>query len=107
MNTTTPTLRLFQDTRRVKNDQTYPVKLTVYYKGEKLRFKTKISLTKEDWKKINGERLKDLRLKGIKKEVEKIIRKAETIVENIENFSFDEFAKHYYSTATIVGKKMI
>ena len=82
-----------------------PSNLLYIIKVKKPDLKQNISLTKEDWKKINGERLKDQRLKAIKKEVEKIISKADTIIANIANFSLHEFAKLYYSTSNTVNKK--
>src|SRR4051794_35577123 len=105
MNTNIPTVHLFHDTRRAKKGDTYPVKITIYFGGEKKRYSTKINVTKEQWKKIKGDRLKDSNLKNIKKKLDNELAKAESITENLKSFSFDKFSKEYHSTLALVDKK--
>ena len=67
-----PTTCLFLDNRRPLKDGTLPLKLTVYYLGKKMRYKTPFKLTKDDFQKRkrtkniipNYERCCALRLNG-------------------------------------------
>ena len=88
-------ITLFFDTRRMKNDGTYPVKLNIYFEDEKRRYKTGFSLTESDWEKIIATNLRDDDLRTIKRKLNIKKEKAEKITEKMESFSFEEFEKIY------------
>ena len=96
-----PSVSLFFDSRRAKNDGTFPVKLTIYYAADKKRYSTNVNVTKEEWEKINGEKLRDDNLKIIKRKLSIKTAKAEKIIENIETFSFTEFENKFFQKALV------
>ncbi|HEV7331982.1 MAG TPA: site-specific integrase [Flavisolibacter sp.] len=97
-----PSATLFLDTRKAKSNNKYPLKLTVYCKPEKKRYKTGIDLTREEWEKINGKRLKDDSLKETKLKTQLLLQKAEKVLEQLSPFSFSAFETSFYSNA--IGK---
>jgi len=92
-----PTTTLFFDNRIQKKDNTYPVKLTIYYNGQKKRYGLGVDLTENEWKKINGERLRDERLNEIKKELNVFLKKANDILDKLPFFSFSEFESQFFA----------
>lgn len=91
MNTTKASATLLLDTRRQKTNNKYPVKLTIYYNGQKERIKTNFEFTEQDWQKINGDKLRDDQLKQEKRMLNKLLSEAESAIDKIESFSFAEF----------------
>ncbi len=81
-----PTASLFFDNRKPKKDNTYPVKLTIYFAGEKKRYKTKMDLSEDQWKKMNSDKLRDDDLKIQKRKLSAIMEKAEKLFEKMEFF---------------------
>jgi integrase/recombinase XerD len=91
-----PTASLFFDDRHAKKSNTYPVKLTVYFSGEKKRYKTKIDVTEEQWKKMNSDKLRDDDLKLLKRKLGVIVERAEKVFEKLEAFSFNAFEDAFF-----------
>jgi integrase/recombinase XerD len=87
---------LLHDTRRSKKGEKYPVKLNVYFDGEKKRYKTGIDLTEEEWNKISKNNLRDNDLKITKRKLNISIKKAEDIIKSLEVFSFIEFESLFF-----------
>ncbi|HEX7692229.1 MAG TPA: site-specific integrase [Sediminibacterium sp.] len=96
MNIQNATATLFLDTRRAKSDNKYPLKLTIYCQQDKRRYSTKISLTENEWDKINGPKLKDEELKKVKRKLGIIITRANNILEELDPFSFEDFESKYF-----------
>ena len=71
-----PTVTFLFDTRRILKDDTCPVKLVIYFDKQKKRYDTKISLTEEEWEKINAPKLRDVTLKEKKAGLETLKIKA-------------------------------
>lgn len=94
---TSATINLFFDQRRAKKDGTYPVKLSVYYLGEKRRYNTLYSATPAEWVKINGARLKDASLKDLKSGLDKVKQDASSILDDLEEFDFDSFERRFFA----------
>ena len=88
------------DTRDVRKDGTYPVKLMIYYdKGKFKRYslKNKVYLTKENWNKLNSPRLKVDSLIKIKAEIDKQLGIASGIIKKLgDEFSLDLFNALYH-----------
>ena len=93
-NNTTVSMSL--DTRRSKSDSTFPVKLTIYFNGDKKRYKTGISLTEENWSRLNAANLRDDQLRVIKRKLNVYTEKANKIIESLESFSYNEFEAGFF-----------
>ena len=86
-----PTLSFFCDTRRQLNDGTYPIKLTVYFLGNKKRYATPFNLSQYDYKKIEASNLRDASIKKLKNEMYSWLGDQEAVVDTLKPFSFTEF----------------
>lgn len=95
----TPTVSLFFDTRTEKSSGKYPLKLTVYCKPSKKRYKTKIDLTKDEWSKIKSDNLRDKELKNTKIKINALLTQAQEIIDNLIPFSFLGFEKAFYENS--------
>lgn len=88
---------LYFDTRREKKDGTYPVKIQVIHERDQKYYPTVYSLTKKEYKKIDS----NLRLNEIERTVrlrlDALILKANTIIEELNPFSFNAFALRFTS----------
>lgn len=97
MTTHIPTATLFFDKRKQKKNKKYPVKLTVYYAGEKKRYNIPFEFTEEEWKKITSPKLKDERLKDDKIKVHYYAEgKFDEAIKKLSVFSFDAFEDSYF-----------
>jgi integrase len=91
------TVTLFLDTRRSKEGEKYPVKLTVYQHKEKQRYGLGIDLTEEEWQKINSPKLRDDELKKAKAKLEAFTSKASSIIETLsDSFTFHAFETEFF-----------
>ena len=82
------------DKRSIKKDGSYPVKIIVYFDRENKRYGLgkKISLTEQQWEKINSKNLKNEELLVIKKYLESEKGRAVKIIEAFGNeFSYELF----------------
>jgi hypothetical protein len=92
-----PTVNFLYDTRRSLKDGKCPVKLVIYYDGQKKRYDTKISLTGEEWEKMNAPKLRDVALKEKKAGLGTLKVKAADIIKTIgDEFSFDAFEQLFF-----------
>ncbi len=91
------TTTLFLDTRRAKEDDKYPVKLTIYHNRQKQRYGLGIDLTESEWQKINSPKLRDEELKKIKAKLEVYTTKAKTVIDLLgDSFTFNSFESEYF-----------
>ena len=88
------TTTIFYDTRRALKDNTYPVKIKVTYQRKRKYYPIGISLTKEDYQKVFGERPRK-HYKDIKLKLEAWEQKAVGIINSLSTFSFHAFEKAY------------
>ena len=88
---------LFLDASRPNSEGKCLVKLNVYQKPHKKRYKTKFHLTTDEWTKLNSSKLRDEELKNLKKELNALKAKAEKVIEKIEPFSFVSFEENFYN----------
>ena len=92
-----PTVNFLYDTRRILKDDTCPVKLVIYFDKQKKRYDTKISLTEEEWEKINAPKLRDISLKEKKAGLEVLKMKAMDMLKTLgEDFTFDAFEQLFF-----------
>jgi integrase len=86
---------IYLDTRRIKNDSTYPVKIRVTHTRKSMHFPTKYSLTEKEFNKIQSEfRLSETQ-ETIKGKLDALKLKANKIIEDLEPFSFDTFSLRF------------
>lgn len=89
------TTSIILDTRRIRQDKTFPVKLRLTHRRERRLFGIDYFLTKSDFDKVMGpkarDQYKDLKIKLTEKE-----RKAKDLIESMPVFSFDLFKKRFF-----------
>ena len=97
-----PTVNFLHDTRRTLKNGTCPVKLVIYYNGQKKRYDTQISLTEEEWEKMNAPKLRDATLKEKKTGLESLNIKAINNIKTLgKDFSFDTFERLFFEKEII------
>lgn len=79
------------DTRRAKKDNSYPVKLRVFFGTEKKRYSTGLNLTKEDFEKSYIEKPILKKHKQLNKQIRELTKEVDDILGNIGVFSFEKF----------------
>ncbi len=85
------TARFILDTRRANSAGLFPVKIRVAHVREFTRIDTTVALTEADFEKIvKGTNLKEP-LKTIKVKLDKLVDKANSIIESLDPFDFDTF----------------
>lgn len=94
---------IIQDTRRVKKDGTFPVKLRVTYQ-RKRKYYPRMNLTEEEFKKVMGEKPR-----GEAKQISNILQtfevKARRIIDKMEVFSFQAFERQFLNDTPAENKQ--
>jgi integrase/recombinase XerD len=96
----TPSVSMFLDSRRQKNDGTYPVKLRVFYRKNQRLYKTAINCTEEDYNsaivstKVRKEFL-ELRTK-----LQAVELKSKKIISSMEVFDWNDFEKRMFGNSS-------
>jgi site-specific recombinase XerD len=105
---TKPTANILLDTRRPLKSGKYPIKLTIYYLGQKVRYKLPIELSENEWEKINTSRLRDEALKEIKSKLDFYTgEKFEDCLKKIDDpFSFEKFEDIYFEKYKLVNRNL-
>ncbi|WP_020598686.1 site-specific integrase [Spirosoma panaciterrae] len=93
------TANFYFDTRRQKQDGTYPVKLRITYQRQQRYYPTEINLTLEQWKKVSSLKPREDFIKDTKAMLGAISRRAERVISALPVFSFEEFEKRYSTSA--------
>jgi len=89
---------MYHDTRRSKNDGTFPIKIRVTHERVTKYYETVFSITETEYSKIFlGKRL-DADQKKTKTKVNSLIEKAESIIKDLEIFSFEIFKRRFLNT---------
>ncbi len=87
--------RVVEDLRRVKNDNTIPLKLRITFKGNRRLYGTPYSVSKSEWDLMHTTAIKG-KLKTLKNEITKIELDAEEIASKISPFSFIKFEDAFF-----------
>ncbi len=82
------------ETRTPKVDRTYPIKLRVTYLRKQKYYSLGKSITEEDFQKVIGNKPRG-DLKDLKIELGRIEEKATSIIDSLENFSFQDFENKF------------
>lgn len=88
------TISLILDTRRIKKNQKYPVKLRVIYKRETRDYQTIFDLSESEFKKFSASRISD-ELQDTRKKLNDLKRNAENFVEASMPFEFHELENEF------------
>ncbi len=88
-------IKIVPDVRRLKNDDTIPLKLRITFKGERKYYGTGYSATNNEWQLINSVAAKG-KLRNIKNEISAIEINAEKVISRINKFSFKEFEQAFF-----------
>src|SRR5688572_10447448 len=95
------TTNFFLDKRKQKRQGKYPIKLSVYFNGEKKRYKTGLDVTEDKWVKLHAAYLRDDQLKLSKRKLNNMLEKATKIIDSISDFSFRSFENQYFKERQI------
>ncbi len=79
------------DTRRARKDGTYPVKLRVFFKKQKKRYSTNLSISEEDFRLAYIERPISQKHKKLRKQIRELEQQINEILEGIGVFTFEKF----------------
>ncbi len=91
MYNTKPTTSIFLDTKRVKQDGTYPIKLRVtFHRKRKYYAILNESLTKNDFSKVMGEKPRG-NFRKIRLKYDDVKHEADEVIKNLKPFSFEKF----------------
>ena len=91
---TTYVIRL--DERRIKLDQTYPVKLWITYERKSVPYSTTFSLTKSDYSKLPPPNLKE-NLKAVRDKLRQLEIAIIEYLKDVGEFSFEHFEMAFVS----------
>src|SRR5688500_10787681 len=83
---------LYHDTRKVKKNGKYPVKLRVYFYKRLKYYPTDVDLSKEEFQKLNYKRTTQ-DIMGIKNDLEALLVHARELSKQIKPFNFSIFEK--------------
>jgi integrase/recombinase XerD len=93
------------DTRRIKKNSKYPVKLRVVFERKTRDFQTIYDLSKEEFQRLTASRINE-DLCVIRDNLKKLNRDAEAFIEDIrDDFSFDEFDVCYIREEKLFRKR--
>ncbi|RDB06915.1 site-specific integrase [Runella aurantiaca] len=92
-----PTANVILDTRKEKNDGTYPLKLRITFNRARKYFNVGLpSLSLEDYKKLDSSKVRDPFLKDVKVNITARESRALDVFSQLNPFSFDEFEKLFF-----------
>jgi hypothetical protein len=96
------TIKIIPDTRRVKIDGKYPLKLRITYKGIRKYYNTIYDLTIMDWDLMNSNNAKGS-LRAIRNDLAKLENEAGLLIQNMGDFSFAKFEKKFFTNVSNIG----
>lgn len=91
-----PTFSYWHDTKRVKKDNRYPVKLRVTFQRNRKYYGTGIDASEGEWKIMHSSEAKGKLLKA-RRELDQIVQDAERIGLQLPVFSFHQFEELFFN----------
>lgn len=88
------TINIILDTRRIKKNDKYPIKLRVTFDHISEYYQTIFDLSKDDYDKLSASRISN-KLQTIRDKLKDIERTAENSVTALNPFSFSDFKKDF------------
>ncbi len=93
---TKPTTSIYHDTRKAKNSDQYPVKLRITFNRTTKYYSTNIKLTREQFIGAYLDAKPKISFKELSIRLRAIQSKAETIIDDMPYFSFEDFERMYF-----------
>lgn len=90
---------LYLDTRRRKNDGSYPVKLRVTFQRKQQYYPTGINLTDAQWEKVGKPKPREDFIRDAKRLLESFSNRAEKVIRELPLFTFEAFEDRYVGSA--------
>ena len=91
---------LYLDTRRQKNDGSFPVKLRVTFQRKQQYYPTGINLNESQWEKVGKPKPREDYIRDTKRLLESFSNRAEKVIGELPLFTFEEFETRYIGTDT-------
>lgn len=88
------TIAIRPDTRRQKDNGTYPIKMWVTYKRKAKPYQTIFDLSEKDYEKLSSPNI-NVELREIRQNLKAIQKGAEDCIDEMSSFSFAEFEKRF------------
>lgn len=88
------TIAIILDTRRIKQNKKYPVKLRVNYLRVSNYYPTIFDLSQDEYDKLGAPRI-SAELQKVRKDLKSIESDAESLIGKLEPFTFSEFEKRF------------
>ncbi len=98
------TTNVILDTRRIKENSKYPIKLRVNYQRVTNYYPTVFDLTQEDYNKLSAPRL-SASLQAIKSDLKRLEHEAEQVTKGMHSFSFAEFEKKFVTLNMLLHQR--
>ncbi len=89
------TTSIILDTRRIRQDKTYPVKLRLTYQRKRQYYNIDYFLTVKDFESVTGSKPRDQH-KDLSFKLNDIEKKAKDLIESMPVFSFELFKKRFF-----------
>lgn len=86
-----PTISIYLDKRKSSKIGLYPLKMIIIHSRVQRMYSLGLQVSNEDYEKLNAHRLKDKQLLSIREACNVAIQKAESIIDTMEEFTFDGF----------------
>ncbi|MDJ1503528.1 site-specific integrase [Xanthocytophaga agilis] len=97
------TISINLDRRSSKQDGTYPIKLRIIFNRDFKRYGTGLFASDEEWEKLQQSRPKgkvsreQQEIELVKQKIETFKNKAQSILDDLEEFSYEEFEKEWFN----------
>jgi hypothetical protein len=98
------TIATILDTRRIKENNKYPVKLRLNFARTTNYYQTVFDLTQEEFKKLSAPRVSS-ELQTVKNKIKKIEHEAESAVSQLDFFSFSEFELKFIASNSLFRQR--
>ncbi|GAB3935356.1 site-specific integrase [Larkinella terrae] len=95
-----PTVAVVQDTRRIKADGTYPLKLRITYQRLRKYYSIGVDLTPTLWTDVEDKTKTRRELRDIRERNGEFVTRAEKVIRGLDPFSFEAFEGLYFQSET-------
>ena len=93
-----PTFSIYLDTRQIKSNEKYPVKLRITFKRQRDYVSLSYDLTEDEFNKLSVANVRNEHLKEIKILNNNLLSNADEIAKRLVNFNFADFKKQFLET---------
>lgn len=100
------TISIILDSRRIKTNNKYPLKLRVTFEPISEYYQTIFDLSKDDYEKLSASRISN-ELQSVRDKLKEIERIAENALSTLSSFNFDEFEKDFVNDNPLFRKRKV